>query len=135
MSEISKKDYITVNAKGIFVDDKPATEYRGERIDNIDYIKRSFSLMQRQNPSIEEFHVMSSVTPGEHSMFGIPSPKHGQNAWCRIVYRTGKVGGWMFDVADISKKDCAIDCATQCIAYASFRARLSQIQKTNQHKR
>ncbi len=120
-------EYITVKRDengqvGIFVGGKPATHYRGVKINDINYVKDAFAGIQKQNPNITELHGLSSETS---AMVGNPSPEHGRYAWCRVKNNDGKLGGWVFAYAYASAADCAYDCAYICafnvLAYATFR--------------
>ncbi len=126
MANIPNTEYITVNADGIFVGGKPATKYHDQEICNIDYVKEVFAWMQKQNPEIEEFHIGAFETHGEHAKPGNPNGVFGPNAWCRVKFKNGKLGAWVFDDTHSSAAGCAYDCADGC-AYsvrdlASFRS-------------
>ncbi|MBP5795200.1 MAG: hypothetical protein J6W41_04260 [Alphaproteobacteria bacterium] len=126
MANIPNTEYITVNAKGIFVGGKPATTYRGEKICDIDCVERVFAWVQEQNPNIAEFHIGAFVTPGKRAKPGNPDGAFGPNAWCRVKYKNGKFGAWVFNLTDYSAALCAYYCASICALfvrnYASFRS-------------
>ncbi|MCQ2581076.1 MAG: hypothetical protein MJ164_02795 [Alphaproteobacteria bacterium] len=119
--------YITVNANGIFIDGKPATKYRGQNIWDVPYIKECFEWMQAQNPDIEEFHIGAFATPGAgRGQTGNPSSGFGPHAWCRLKFKNGKYGAWVFYRTHGSAASCAYNCASNCAYnvrnYAGFRA-------------
>ena len=126
MTDIPNTEYITINKDGIFVGGKPATTYRGEKIWNIDFVKWVFAWMQEQNPKIEEFHIGTFVTLGECAKPGNPDGAFGPNAWCRVKYKNGNLGAWVFIYTSGSAAYCANGCATGCAYavrdYASFRS-------------
>jgi hypothetical protein len=137
MSDIPNTEYITVNKDGIFVGGKPAEKYRGEYIWNIDGVKRVFAWMQEQNPEIEEFHIGAFATRGEYTEIGNPDGAFGPNAWCRVKYKNGNLGAWVFIYTSGSAAYCAHSCASSCAhnvrGYASFRSAVlgSAIEKQN----
>ena len=126
MANIPNKRYITVNANGIFVGGKPATTYRGEYICGMQDVKNMFAWMQEQNPEIKEFHIGAFETLGEYVKPGNPDGAFGPNAWCRVKYKNGKFGAWVFNLTDYSAALCAYYCASICAYfvrnYASFRS-------------
>ena len=122
MADVPNTAYITVKrdengAVDVFVGGKPATTYRGVKIYDINYVKNAFAWIQKQNPNITELHVLSSETSGGYAMVGNPSPEHGSNAWCRVKYKDGQFGGWVFALARTSAWDCAYYCAYNCAYY------------------
>ncbi len=126
MANIPNTEYITVNKDGIFVGGKPATTYRGEKIWNIDFVKRVFAWMQELNPEIEEFHIGAFATRGEHAKPGNPDGLFGPNAWCRVKFKNGNLGAWVFHYTFGSAAYCARNCANDCANCArggtSFRS-------------
>ena len=133
MANIPNTEYITVNANGIFVGGKPATTYRGQKTYdtdyvkyNTDYMKKVFAWMQKQNPEIEEFHIGAFKTRGERAKPGNPNGVFGPNAWCRVKFKNGKLGAWVFRYTSGSAASCAYACANDCAYdvrdYASFRS-------------
>ncbi len=135
MANIPNTEYITVNANGIFVGGKPATTYRGEKICNIDYVKRVFAWMQEQNPNIAEFHIGAFESLGGCAKPGNPDGAFGPNAWYRVKYKNGNLGAWVFDLTYSSAADCAYYCASNCAygvrPYASFRSAVFGKQNVN----
>lgn len=130
MTNIPDTEYITVKRDvkgqvGVFVGDKPATTYHGEKICNIDYVKEVFAWMQEQNPEIEEFRIGAFETRGEHAKPGNPNGVFGPNAWCQVKFKNGKLGAWVFSNTSSSAASCARFCAHYCAANvrggASFR--------------
>lgn len=125
MTDIKNTEYITINKDGIFVGGKPAETYRGEKIWNIDFVKRVFAWMQEQNPEIEEFHIGAFATRGEYAEVGNPSGEFGPNAWCRVKKKGSSASPWVFSNMLSSAANCARDCARHCARnvrdYASFR--------------
>ena len=130
MADIPNTEYITVKrdengAVDVFVGGKPATDYRGVKIYEINYVKNTFAEIQELNPNITELHVLSSKTSGGYAMVGNPSPEHGRYTWCRVKNNDGKLGGWVFALARTSAWDCAYRCADRCAYYvradAAFR--------------
>ncbi len=138
--------YITVkrNEKGevdIYVGGKPARTYHGQNIWDIPYIKEVFEWMQAQNPDIEEFHIGAFATRGDKmGQTGNPSSGFGPHAWCRLKFKNGKYGAWVFRRTNSSAADCANRCADYCAFYvrdyAVFRAAVfnAPIDKTPQPK-
>ncbi len=126
MANIPNTEYITVNANGIFVGDKPATTYHGEKIWNIEYVKETFAWMQEQNPKIEEFHIGAFATCGKYAEVGNPSGEFGPNAWCRVKKKGAFASPWVFGFTRGSAAFCAFYCANYCSYYvrdhASFRS-------------
>ena len=126
MANIPNTEYITVNKDGIFVGGKPATKYRGESIWSIEFVKDAFAWMQEENPNIAEFHIGAFETRGEYAKVGNPSGNYGPNAWCRVKYKNGNLGAWVFYYTYGSAADCAYYCANRCAIlvrrYASFRS-------------
>ena len=130
MADIPDTEYITVKrdkngAVGIFVGGKPATHYRGVNIYDINYVKDTFADMQKENPNIMEWHVMSSETRGKFPKVGNPSSEHGRYIWCRVKNNDGQFGGWVFAYASAGAADFARYCAETCAYYvrasAAFR--------------
>ena len=130
MADVPNTAYITVKRNkngevGVFVGGKPATRYRVAIIYDINYVKKAFADMQKENPNIMEWHVMSSETRGKFPMVGNPSSTHGSNAWCRVKNNDGKLGGWVFGGTSTSATYCAAHCAYYCALYvradAAFR--------------
>jgi hypothetical protein len=125
MADIPNTEYITVKrdengAVDVFVGGKPAIKYRGVRIYDINYVKDTFIWIQEQNPNITELHVLSSETS---AMVGNnPSPEHGRYAWCRVKYKDGQFGGWVFVRARASAPLCALSCAYDCAAHVRVNA-------------
>ncbi|MBP9999589.1 MAG: hypothetical protein KBT14_02745, partial [Proteobacteria bacterium] len=132
--------YITVNANGIFIDGKPARKYLGYNIWDVPYIKEFFAWMQGQNPDIEEFHIGAFETPGEFARSGNPSSGFGPHAWCRLKFKNGKYGAWVFYDTYGSAAFCANDCAYRCAGYVRSRTGFctavfnAPIDKTSQPK-
>ena len=142
MTEIPNDKYITVkrNADGeivVLVGDKPATEYHGREIYDIEYVKKTFAWMQEQNPEIEEFHIGAFATAGEYAEAGNPDGKFGRNAWCRVKKKGASAAPWVFYHTSGSAGNCAYLCAYLCASgvrdYASFRSAVlgSAIHKGN----
>ena len=126
MANIPNTEYIIVNKDGIFVGGKPATTYRGEDICGMQDVKNMFAWMQEQNPNITEFHIGAFATLGQFAQTGNPSGNHGPNAWCRVKFKNGKLGAWVFNYTSNSATGCANYCAGNCAYYvrddAAFRA-------------
>ncbi len=126
MVDIPNTEYITVNKDGIFVGGKPATTYRDEDICGMQDVKNMFAWMQKQNPEIEEFHIGAFETRGEHAKPGNPNGVFGPNAWCRVKFKNGKLGAWVFVYPYGSAANCAYYCARDCAnsvrGDASFRS-------------
>lgn len=119
MANIPNTEYITVKRDkngqvGIFVGGKPATKYRGEYIYQADYVKDVFAWMQNQSPEIEEWHIGAFATAGKYAEVGNPSGNFGPNAWCRVKFKNGKLGAWVFRGTYSSAANCALDCAYYC---------------------
>lgn len=131
MINILDTEYITVKRDkngriDIFVGGKPATTYRGEDICGMQYVKEVFAWLQEQNPEIEEFHIGAFKTRGERAKPGNPNGVFGPNAWCRVKFKNGKLGAWVFRYTSGSAASCAYACANDCAYdvrdYASFRS-------------
>lgn len=139
MANIPNTEYITVKANGIFVGGKPATTYRGEYICGMQDVKNMFAWMQEQNPNITEFHIGAFVTLGEYAKPGNPDGAFGPNAWCRVKYKNGKLGAWVFNNAYGSAAYCAHFCAFRCAYYvrnsSAFRAAVFGVANEKQNSR
>jgi len=127
MTDIPNTEYITINKDGVFVGGKPATEYLGEQIGWIDYVRKYFADIQKLNPDVAELHVLSSETYGENLKKGNPShEKHGPNAWCRVKFNDGETASWLLARTYGSVAICAHLCAYNCVSsvcrYESFRS-------------
>ncbi len=122
MANIPNTEYITVNANGIFVGGKPATTYRGQEIYDIDYVKHVFEWMQAQHPNIAEFHIGAFATRGEYAKPGNPDGVFGPNGWCRVKYKNGNLGAWVFDGTYRLAANCAGHCAYSCVLYVCNHA-------------
>ena len=126
MTDIPNTEYITINKDGVFVGGKPATKYRNEEIYGIDSVQHYFVDILKLNPAVTELHVLSSETRGKRTVAGNPSGKHGLNEWCRVKYKNGNLGAWVFRNAHSSADDCAFYCAFYCAIHvrhnASFRS-------------
>ncbi len=137
MTDTKNTEYITVNANGIFVGGKTTTTYRGEDICGMQDVKNMFAWMQEQNPEIEEFHIGAFETRGEHAKPGNPNGVFGPNAWCRVKYKNGNLGAWVFNYTSNSAAGCANYCAGNCAYYvrgdSAFRAAVfgATIKKQN----
>lgn len=117
MYKISDQDYITVNKEGTFVGGTPATEYLGEQIEQIDYVREYFVYIQQLNPDVAALHVLSSETYGENLKKGNPSSeKHGPNAWCRAEFNDGETTSWLHVRTYGSVAICARLCAYYCVS-------------------
>ena len=144
MTEIPNDRYITVkrDEKGeivVLVGGKPTTTYRGEEIYNTSFVKRVFAWMQEQNPEIEEFHIGAFATLGQFAQTGNLSGNHGRNAWCRVKFKNGKLGAWVFAYTSGSAAHCAYNCAFVCASYvrvsASFRSAVLDAANEKQNSR
>lgn len=114
MTDIPNTEYITINADGIFVGGKPATHYCGEKIVYPDIVIGIFGDIQRDNPNVQELHVLSSETGGRHAKPGNPSAKHGEHSWCRVKFNDGMVSNWFYHAPQGSTECCAKICAFLC---------------------
>ena len=135
MTDIPNTEYITVNKDGIFVGGKRTIKYRGTTIWRLDEIQQFFTELQELNKKIMELHVLSSETNGVVGKTGTPSGKHGPYAWCRVIFKDGSIGSWVFEDEYCSKKDCAECCANNSAAWVvqdneAYSAILN-IQQTN----
>lgn len=120
MTDIKSKEYITVKCNdkglvGVFVGWRRVKKYHGEEIHRIEYVKDVFKWIKQQNPNIDEFHIISSVTPGTDLEKGNPSARPGPYAWCRVKYNNGNVGSWVFNRRHITTASCAHFCAYSCV--------------------
>ncbi len=119
-SDIPNTEYITINANGIFVGGKPATHYRGEKIESSDLAISIFGSIQREiNPNVQELHVLSSETRGRRAQTGKPSAKAGENAWYRVKFNDG-TSDWVFLASQGSAPSCARICAYICADDARY---------------
>lgn len=73
--------------------------------------------MQEQNPNITEFHIGAFETLGEYVKPGNPDGAFGPNAWCRVKYKNGDLGAWVFNRTYGSAADCAYYCARDCAGF------------------
>ncbi len=126
MIDMSNTDteYITVKRGpdgnvGIFVGGKITTEYRGEPIFDIDFVKDVFAWMQEQYPQIEEFHTGAFSGRGKYCLAGDPALISGPHAWCRVKLKNSSLTPWFFNSSFRSYDLCANVCASKC-AYAFF---------------
>lgn len=114
-SDIPNTEYITINANGIFVGGKPATHYRGEKIESSDLAISIFGSIQREiNPNVQELHVLSSETRGRRAQTGNPSAEPGENAWYRVKFNDGTISDWVYLASQGSGPSCARICAYIC---------------------
>lgn len=121
MTDIPNTEYITINANGIFVGGKPATDYRGEKIVGPDFAISIFGSIQRDiNPNVQELHVLSSETRGCRAQTGEPSAKPGENAWYRVKFNDGTMSDWVYLVSQGSGPSCARICAYACADDARY---------------
>jgi hypothetical protein len=119
-SDIPNTEYITINANGIFVGGKPATHYRGEKIESSDLAISIFGSIQREiNPNVQELHVLSSKTRGRRGQTGKPSAEPGENAWYRVKFNDG-TSDWVFLASQGSGPSCARICAYICADDARY---------------
>jgi len=86
--------------------------------------------------SITEVHVGAFETRGEYAKPGNPDGVFGPNAWCRVKYKNGDLGPWVFVNDCGSAANCARRCVFLCASSiresASFRAALcGPIEKSN----
>ena len=126
MTNISNTEYITINENGIFVGDKPATHYRGEKIGYTKEDMGFFRTIKRQYPDLEELHILSSETHGYIGLIGNPSAKHGPNAWCRGKFSNGIIGQWVSADTPGSVANCVrysiVACGYPIYSGSTFRA-------------
>jgi len=115
MLDIPNTEYITISKAGVFVGGKTATKYRGQKISWIQYFEEHFDVILKINPNIAELHVLSSETPGEEAEVGNPTAKHGENAWCRVKFNSGRILSWVFVCKYESADECASYCAYTCL--------------------
>ena len=95
MSDIPNTEYVTVKADGIFVGGKPATHYRGMKIEWSEHIKKIFQDIQEKYPNIQEMRFLTSTTTGEFHATGNPVPGNGSNAWACVLFNDGYVSPWV----------------------------------------
>ena len=96
-SDIPNTEYITINVNGIFVGDKPATHYRGEKMKFLNSAISTFgSIRVEINPNVQELHVLSSKTRGRRGQTGKPSAKSGESVWYRVKFNDGTVSDWVY---------------------------------------
>lgn len=111
---MTNKDYISINRKGVFVGDKPATKYHGQPIANLEQASYVF-FMTAGLEKIKEIRVLQSDTYGQTFESGNPEPsKTGRYVWMQAVTEDGTTP-WTFrlDGGDNSKKVASL-CAFQC---------------------
>ena len=93
--------FLTINMDGVFLGNKVADMYRGEKLDkyHIQDARKSFNvendiLSRRQYFS--ELYVMTSETSGIFSIAGNPSLNHGRYIWVRAKKLGGTVSDWTY---------------------------------------
>ena len=117
-------------------------EYHGEARDTYTHLfnnseyKFSDIYPRIARGSITEVHVGAFETRGEYAKPGNPDGVFGPNAWCRVKYKNGDLGPWVFVNDCGSAANCAGRCVFLCASSiresASFRAALcGPIAKSN----
>ncbi len=82
---------LTINPMGVFVDDKPVTQYNGRDIRAMD--KFNMGLVG----GILEIQVMQSDLEGKYAMVGNPKPDFdGRYTWLRAKKDDGVWSDWLF---------------------------------------
>ena len=117
---ITNKDYITITDTKVMVDGKETTEYRGQRIWDIQFLPTMFKeiqdiVNQEYNIVPIEMHVLSSETRGRFVKSSDPSAKNGPNAWVRFMFANGLKAPWVFYGSYSPVSDCAFYCAGDCV--------------------
>lgn len=115
---VKNKEYVTINAKGIFVGGKRAKKYRGQGMYFAQDAVNFFKDFQNQNKNVAELHILSSETSGTSLKSGNPSRKHGKYPWCRVKFDNGNVGPWVPDSS--YEYSSASNCAYYCVRYGAL---------------
>lgn len=93
--------FLTINMDGVFLGNKAADAYRGEKLDkyHIQDAMKTFTvesdIVSRQQ-YFSELYVMTSETSGIFSIAGNPSIKHGKYIWARAKKLDGAVSDWTY---------------------------------------
>lgn len=93
--------FLKINMDGVFLGNKPADTYRGEKLDkhHIQDAIKTFTvesdILSRQQ-YFSELYVMTSETSGIFSIAGNPSIKHGKYIWARVKKLGGTVSDWTY---------------------------------------
>ena len=119
--DIADNDYITINDKGLFIGDKPAIFYCGEKICFPNVVVKMFQdvkgrVHDKYNRELVELHCLSSETYGVLcGTIGNPSPKHGSYSWLRSKFADGKMSPWVYDTDFLYAGDeASAVCASWC---------------------
>ena len=135
MTDMPNTEYITINKDGVFVGGKPATKYRGEKIQMLNQVKTYFSYLQMESPEVQEIHVGAFEAGGIYANPGNPSKVLGPNVWCRIKLFDGRLSPWIFDSAINSASDCASYCALLgCLSVQCDRMKFAGLKFTKKEE-
>lgn len=110
---ITNNDFITINRQGVFVGGKQTKKYHGKQIENLEQIKKVFSVPGIEN--IIEIRVMQSETKGMVFQFGNPVPsENGSCVWLQVVSEYG-ASPWVYRLNTGIDNNAAPLCAFQCV--------------------
>lgn len=123
---------LEVNKNGIFVDDKPATHYRGKEILYPDDVKRNFHDICEESLQVSGLQMTLSNTPGKEFVPTVLSGNHGKYAYARFVLNGVPVNDvWGYFSSACSAEDLADRCTYFVRNNAAFRLRLLRNAKGN----
>lgn len=109
--KITKQDFITINAKGLFVDGKTTKQYHGKTIEKFDEVKTLFDSPATKD--MLEIRIMQSDTMGETFKIGNPEPSEtGSCVWIQVVSKHG-ISPWVFRLCAGNGINVAGLCAFQ----------------------
>ena len=116
MTDITNKEYsvIKCDEKGT-----PRFFYAGHEM-WMEPMKLIFEWLQEECPEIEELHGGAFATSGEFAKQGNPSGD-GPNGWCRVKFKNGKLGPWVFLKTYDSVRQCITHCAYFGVSKAYYR--------------
>lgn len=121
VSDIPNTEYITINADGFFIGEKPTTTYRDQEIELVDYAIHDFKSFQEKYPKVAELHCLSSETLGKENTAGNPSSRQGVTQWCRVKFNDGKTSAWVF--LRESHPTTPVYCAHACVHECAYSVR------------
>lgn len=131
---MTNADYITINDKGVFVEGKPVTRYRGQYIEYVDDLPWQFLRTKKDikgilNLDLKEVHALSSSSPCLYGEPGVTSgDEDGCYAWVRVKLADGRVSPWvgMGGFHFVPSGSCARYCASECIRKIAVEHRVRQ---------
>ena len=141
MTHIIHENYITVKRSlygeiGIFIGNKPAIMYHGEKIEFINDIKLFFDEIQESNSEVIELHIGAFDTDGNYGEIGKPSGNFGSNMWCRVKVagKDASPNSWVFCCKCKSVgngiKSCVYECVELVCRNAYFQTKVVSAANT-----